>query len=65
MSAPLGESCLSETYTDVVSYRSAINAIYGDLMAEESRLNAKETGLLEFLACYASGHVYRMTGLLK
>lgn len=33
----------------------AINAIYGDLMAEESRLNAKETGLLEFLACYASG----------
>ncbi|KAI5359302.1 hypothetical protein Slin14017_G102040 [Septoria linicola] len=33
----------------------AINAIYGDLMAEETRLNAKETGLLEFLACYASG----------
>lgn len=33
----------------------AINAIYGDLMAEESRLNAKDTGLLEFLACYASG----------
>lgn len=33
----------------------AINAIYGDLMAEESRLSAKETGLLEFLACYATG----------
>lgn len=33
----------------------AINAIYGDLMAEESRLPAKETGLLEFLACYATG----------
>ena len=33
----------------------AINAIYGDLMAEETRLNAKETGLLEFLACYSSG----------
>ncbi|KAF2168719.1 hypothetical protein M409DRAFT_65144 [Zasmidium cellare ATCC 36951] len=33
----------------------AINAVYGDLMAEESRLNAKETGLLEFLACYATG----------
>ncbi|EME49039.1 hypothetical protein DOTSEDRAFT_58303 [Dothistroma septosporum NZE10] len=33
----------------------AINAVYGDLMAEESRLDAKETGLLEFLACYATG----------
>lgn len=33
----------------------AINAVYGDLMAEETRLNAKETGLLEFLACYAAG----------
>lgn len=33
----------------------AINAIYGDLMAEEGRLNAKETGLLEFLACWAMG----------
>lgn len=33
----------------------AINAIYGDLMAEETRLDAKETGLLEFLACYATG----------
>lgn len=33
----------------------AINAVYGDLMAEVSRINAKETGLLEFLACYATG----------
>ena len=33
----------------------AINAVYGDLMAEVSRLDAKETGLLEFLACYAAG----------
>ena len=33
----------------------AINAIYGDLMAEVSRLDAKETGLLEFLACYSAG----------
>lgn len=33
----------------------AINAIYGDLMAEETRLNAKETGLLEFVCCYAAG----------
>jgi len=32
----------------------AINAVYGDLMAEVSRLDAKETGLLEFLACYAT-----------
>lgn len=35
----------------------AINAVYGDLMAEETRLNAMETGLLEFLACYATGYV--------
>ncbi|KAK4499730.1 hypothetical protein PRZ48_007916 [Zasmidium cellare] len=33
----------------------AISSVYGDLMAEESRLDAKETGLLEFLACYATG----------
>lgn len=33
----------------------AISAMYGELMAEESRLDAKETGLLEFLACYATG----------
>ena len=33
----------------------AINAVYGDLMAETSRLDAKQTGLLEFLACYATG----------
>nr|POE47336.1 uncharacterized protein c17d11.03c [Quercus suber] len=32
----------------------AINAVYGDLMAEVSRLNARDTGLLEFLACYAT-----------
>lgn len=35
----------------------AIDAVYGDLMAEESRLSAKKTGLLEFLACYATGYV--------
>jgi hypothetical protein len=33
----------------------AINAVYGDLMAETSILDAKNTGLLEFLACYAVG----------
>lgn len=29
----------------------AINCIYGDLMAEERELNAKETGLMEFACC--------------
>ena len=29
----------------------AINCIYGDLVAEESVLNGKETGLLEFVCC--------------
>ena len=33
----------------------AINAVYGDLMASTEVLNAKHTGLLEFLACYATG----------
>lgn len=33
----------------------AVTCIYGDLMAETSILSAKETGLLEFTACYASG----------
>ena len=33
----------------------AINAVYGDLMAETSRFDAMQTGLLEFLACYATG----------
>jgi alkylhydroperoxidase/carboxymuconolactone decarboxylase family protein YurZ len=31
----------------------AVNAIYGDLMAETTYLDAKDTGLMEFLACYA------------
>ena len=35
----------------------AISSVYGDLMADESRLSAKETGLLEFMACYATGYV--------
>ena len=33
----------------------AMSAVYGDLMAETSRFNAMQTGLLEFLACYATG----------
>lgn len=33
----------------------AIDCVYGDLMAETRILNMKETGLLEFLACYATG----------
>jgi alkylhydroperoxidase/carboxymuconolactone decarboxylase family protein YurZ len=39
--------------------------LYGNLLAEESILNAKDTALLEFACCYASGvypqakgHVY-------
>lgn len=43
----------------------AMLSIYGELMAEESILNAKETGLMEFLVCYvgsaapqAKGHMY-------
>lgn len=33
----------------------AINCIYGDLVAETSILDAKETGLLEFVCCLALG----------
>lgn len=33
----------------------AVNCVYGDLMAEDSILSAKDTGLLEFACCYASG----------
>lgn len=33
----------------------AVSCIYGDLMAETSILSEKETGLLEFAACFASG----------
>jgi hypothetical protein len=43
----------------------ALLSIYGELMAEEPILNAKETGLMEFLVCYVSnaapqakGHMY-------
>jgi alkylhydroperoxidase/carboxymuconolactone decarboxylase family protein YurZ len=43
----------------------AMLSIYGELMAEERILDAKETGLMEFLVCYASsaapqakGHMY-------
>lgn len=33
----------------------AVDCVYGDLMAEDSILNAKDTGLLEFACCYACG----------
>lgn len=33
----------------------AINCIYGDLVAETRILGAQETGLLEFVACFALG----------
>lgn len=32
----------------------ALFSVYGELMAETRILSAKETGLLEFVACYAS-----------
>jgi hypothetical protein len=32
----------------------AMLSIYGELMAEERILNAKETGLMEFIVCYVS-----------
>lgn len=32
----------------------AVTCIYGDLMAETSILSEKDTGLLEFAACFAS-----------
>jgi alkylhydroperoxidase/carboxymuconolactone decarboxylase family protein YurZ len=32
-----------------------VNSVYGDLLAEESILSAKDTALLEFACCYASG----------
>lgn len=31
-----------------------ILSIYGKLMAEESILDARETGLMEFVVCYVS-----------
>ena len=33
----------------------AVTCVYGDLMAEDSILSVKDTGLLEFACCYASG----------
>ncbi|PVH79957.1 hypothetical protein DL98DRAFT_560601 [Cadophora sp. DSE1049] len=45
-------------------------SIYGELMAEERILNAKETGLMEFIVCYVSsaapqakGHMYESRNL--
>jgi alkylhydroperoxidase/carboxymuconolactone decarboxylase family protein YurZ len=33
----------------------AVNYVYGDLVAEDSTLSVKDTALLEFACCYASG----------
>ncbi|KAI9727995.1 MAG: hypothetical protein M1828_005400 [Chrysothrix sp. TS-e1954] len=33
----------------------AINCVYGDLVAEDGRLGAKDTGLVEFAVCLAMG----------
>ena len=40
----------------------AMLSIYGELMAEERILNAKETGLMEFLVCYVSSAVPQAKG---
>ena len=40
----------------------ALNSIYGELMAETSILDARETGLVEFVACLADGVVAQAKG---
>lgn len=40
----------------------AINCIYGDLVAETSILDAKETGLLEFVCCLCLGAANQTKG---
>lgn len=40
----------------------AILSVYGELMAETKILSAKDTGLLEFLACYAMGAAPQANG---
>lgn len=40
----------------------AILSVYGELMAETGILDAKETGLLEFLACYVTGATPQANG---
>lgn len=40
----------------------AILSVYGELMAETRIVNEKETGLMEFLACYAMGAAPQANG---
>lgn len=40
----------------------AMLSIYGELMAEERILDAKETGLMEFIVCYVSSAVPQAKG---
>ena len=40
----------------------ALYSVYGELMSETSILSAKETGLLEFTACYASMSIAQAKG---
>jgi hypothetical protein len=40
----------------------AMLSIYGELMAEERILNAKETGLMEFIVCYVSSAALQAKG---
>jgi len=42
----------------------AMLSIYGELMAEERILNAKETGLMEFIVCYVSSAAPQAKGLV-
>jgi len=43
----------------------AMLSIYGELMAEERILNAKETGLLEFIVCYVSSAAPQAKGYVQ
>lgn len=45
---------LAETSGGDLSY-FVVNCVYGDLLAEDSILDLKETALLEFACCYATG----------
>jgi hypothetical protein len=39
-------------------------SIYGELMAEETILNAKETRLMEFIVCYVSSAAPQAKGYI-
>jgi alkylhydroperoxidase/carboxymuconolactone decarboxylase family protein YurZ len=45
---------LAETSGGDLSY-FVVNCVYGDLLAEDSILDPKDTALLDFACCYATG----------